>query len=99
VDISKARGLFDVAKLEAANFGAAVARAEEADTTSARVDWLSIAIDSAFACCEIYGRLRDIWPDRANEVANKWRNLAADLCVRRHEVVQNRRAELAELVS
>jgi hypothetical protein len=95
VDINSAHGLFDVLKLEAAHFGQAVAVAEQADTTTEQISWLSIAIESAFACCELCGRLRDIDPDRANEIANKWRDLAADYAVRRDEVVQNRKAELA----
>jgi hypothetical protein len=98
VDFQSTHGLFDVLKLEAANFGQAVALAEEADTASARISWLGAAIEAAFACCEICGRLRDIDPDRANEVANKWRDLAADYAVRRHLLVESRRAELAELV-
>jgi hypothetical protein len=94
VEVNSAHGLFDVLKLEAASFGQAVALAEQADTTAEQISWLSVAIEAAFGCCELCGRLRDVDPDRADEVANKWRDLVADYMVRRHQVVENRKAEL-----
>jgi hypothetical protein len=48
---------------------------------------LSEAIKPAFTCVEIAGRLRDVEPNRANEVANTSRDRGVCYAVRRHEVV------------
>jgi hypothetical protein len=88
-------GLLDMVELEAANFSRCVGQAKRANCASTIISWLSAAIESAFACVELAGRLRDYEPDAADQLASRWRDAAADLSVRRHEVVENARAELA----
>jgi hypothetical protein len=97
VEARSANGLFDALGLEAWNFGRCVEQAKSADATSTCISWLSAGIESAFAACELAGKLRAVNPDAADNLANRWRDAAIDLAVRRHEVVQSRKAELAEL--
>jgi hypothetical protein len=85
-------------ELEAWNFGRCVEQAKGADCTSAYISWLSAGIESAFACVEMAGRLREVNPDAADNLADRWRDAVIDLAVRREEVVQNRKAELAGMV-
>jgi hypothetical protein len=81
-------------ELEAANFARCLTQAKTTEVASSRISWLSAAIESAFANVEMAGRLREFHPDAATNLANKWRDAAADLVVRRHEVVENAKAEL-----
>jgi hypothetical protein len=97
VDPNSAHGLFDMLELEAWNFGRCAEQAKSADCTSAYISWLSAGIESAFACVEMAGRLREVNPGAADNLANRWRDAVIDLAVRREEVVQDRKAELAEL--
>jgi hypothetical protein len=94
MDTNSAHVLFDLLGLQAGEFGRAVDQANEAATTTERISWLSVAVEAAFGCIELAGRLRDINPAKADDLASQWRDSAIDLVVRRHEVVENRRAEL-----
>jgi hypothetical protein len=71
---------------------------EQADTVSARISWLSAALECAYGCAEFAGRLRDLHPNAANRIANTWRDLAARIVVDRAKVVEDRKAELVKLV-
>jgi hypothetical protein len=94
VEEQSAHSLLNMVELEAWNYARCLKQAKSTEVASSRISWLSAAIESAFANVEMAGRLREFHPDAANNLAYAWRNAAADLCVRRHEVVQNARAEL-----
>jgi hypothetical protein len=94
VEERSAHSLLNMIELEAWNHARCLEQAKSTEVASSRISWLSAAIESAFANVEMGGRLREFHADAATNLANKWRDAAADLCVRRHEVVENRRAEL-----
>jgi hypothetical protein len=86
--------------MESEAFDQAVQADATAETVSDRVTQLSLAVDAAFNCVEICGQLRgaDVWhADVVEAMARSWRQIAADFVIRRHELVENRRAELVEL--
>lgn len=95
VDIGSANALFRLLDLEAGPFGRAVERVDSAATTSEVLSWTNVAIESAFACVELSGRLRDADPERANANSTVWRDMVKDLTIACHEIAQTRRAELA----
>jgi hypothetical protein len=98
MDLDSANGLLDMLALQAWSYDLAVQQVEQADMASARISWLSAALECAYGCAEIAGRLRDVHPNAANRIANTWRDLAAGIAVAREKVVRDRRADLAELV-
>ena len=94
VDESSANAVLDLIELEAANHARCKAKALHATTASERISWLSAALESAHGAAEMAGRLREFHPDAADRIINRWRDEAANLAVRRHEVVENPKAEL-----
>jgi hypothetical protein len=99
VELDSANGLLDALGLESWNFSRCVEQADRADCASTRISWLTGALESAYGCAEIAGRLRDVHPNMANRIANTWRDLAAEIAVDRNRVVENRRAELVNACS
>jgi hypothetical protein len=97
MDNGSASGLLDALALEGWNFGRCVEQAEHSGCASSRYSWLSAAFESACACVEIAGRLRDVHPNAANRIAGTWRDIAAKAAVDRDRVIEARRAELAEM--
>jgi hypothetical protein len=93
VELNSASGLLNMLALQAWAYDRAVKQAEQADTASTRISWLSVALECAYGVAEIAGRLRDVRPTMANRIANTWRDLAAGIAVDRAKVVQDRKAE------
>jgi hypothetical protein len=95
VDASQVHALFDLLGLEAEAFGRAVERADSATSVSGMLSWINVAIESAFACVELSGRLRDVDPERANANSNVWRDMVRDQIIAAHEIAEARREELS----
>jgi hypothetical protein len=84
--------------LEAANYDRCAKAAERAETASDRINWTSGMVEGAFNCVEICGQLRNsgqIHSDSVEGIAQSWREVATQAVVRRYQLVQSARAELA----
>ena len=100
MEVNSTHGLLDMLALESANYDRCVAEAKKADTASGRINWTSGIVESAFNAVEICGKMRDADQVHANVVEGigcRWRDIAAEAVVRRHQLIEARRAELAEL--
>jgi hypothetical protein len=93
--------LLDMLGLESANYDRCAAEAEKAETASGRISWTSGMVESAFNAVEICGKIWDadqVHASVVESIACRWRDVAAEAVVLRHQLVEARRAELAEMV-
>jgi hypothetical protein len=100
VEANSTHALLDMLGLESANYDRCAAEAEKADTASGRINWTSGMVEAAFNCVEVCGKMRDADQVHASVVegiACRWRDIATEAVVRRYQLVEARRAELAEL--